>query len=369
MSDTKPGADEGVAGTDDETRSGGRTGSSGSARSGGGAQSGGRTKRRLLFGIKLVVSAVLLAWILRRADPSEVLSAATEVSIPLLLVAYVFNFVGVLITSARWRGLLAAQDVEAPPGFLLKSVLVGMFFNNFLPSTVGGDAMRAYDSYRFAKRGRAATSVVVDRLLGLLVLTLFVLVSFPFAPEISDQVPGLGLWIVAGASILIGVAWSVFFTQLYDVLGRMLGKLPAGLGRVAGKVLGSFATYRGKRAALARAFGWSLLLQANVVIHYIFIARALGLGVPAHHFFLIVPLALYIMMVPVTVNGIGLRETVFALFFAAYGIGNATAVAYAWFAYLGTVMLGLTGGVVYALRRVNPPIAVPGSAGPSGADG
>lgn len=326
-------------------------------------------KRGALIGAKVVVSTLLLVWILSRSNLAEIFEAAKDAYVPLLLLAYLFNFVGVVITSVRWRGLLAAQGVEAPTTFLLKSVLVGMFFNNFLPSTVGGDAMRAYDSYRFARSGSAVTSVIVDRMLGLLVLSVFALVSVPFAPELTNQVPMLRFWIVGGALGLVGLAWSVFFTPLYDVLGGVLARLPAGLARTAGRAFASFGAYRGQRAALARAFGWSVLLQANVVIHYILLARALGFTVPAHHFFLIVPLALYIMMVPVTVNGIGLRENVFALFLAAYGIGNASAVAYAWFAYLGTLILGLVGSAVYVLRRVKPAIPVSGSAGHTGADG
>jgi hypothetical protein len=94
------------------------------------------------------------------------------------------------------------------------------------------------------------------------------------------------------------------------------------------------------------------------------------LVVPLHHFFLIVPLALYIMMVPVTVNGIGVRESVLTLLFAAYGIGSAEAIAYAWLVYLGVIILGITGAVVYALRRLEPAIPpVTRSVGLTGADG
>lgn len=324
----------------------------------------------MLIGVKVVVSTLLLFWILSRSNLSDIFEAAKGAYVPLLLLAYPFNFVGVFISAARWRGLLEAHGVVAPTSFVLKSVMVGIFFNNFLPSTVGGDAMRAYDSYRIAKRRSAMTSVVVDRMLGLLVLTMFALLSVPFAPQLANRVPLLPLWIGGGAALLVGLAWAMFFPPSQANLEGLLTKLPAAVANPARRVIGSFAAYRGQRGALARAFGWSLLLQTTVIIYYAIMARALGLAVPLHHFFLIVPLALYIMTVPITVNGIGVRESVFALFFAAYGIGSADAIAYAWLVYLGTVILGITGGVVYALRRVEPATPpVTRSVGLTGADG
>lgn len=312
---------------------------------------------------KIVISTAMLSWILSRSNLTEVFAALAGASLPLLLIAYTLNFVGALISAARWHGLLLTHGVVVPVPTLLKSVLVGLFFNNFLPSTVGGDAMRAYDSYRISQSGSAMTSVVVDRLLGLLVLTLFALVSLPFATELSETVPLLPLWVTGGGAVLLGIAWLVFFPPSLEVIGGLISILPGRLQGLAGKIVTAFAAYRGRRAALAKAFGWSLLLQANVVVHYWIVALALGFSVPLLHFFLIVPLAIYIMMLPVTVNGIGVRENVLALFLAAYGIGSGSAVAYAWLIYLGSVMYGLLGGVVYALRRVEPVTAQVGHLG------
>jgi uncharacterized membrane protein YbhN (UPF0104 family) len=174
---------------------------------------------------------------------------------------------------------------------LVKSLLVAMFFNNILPSTVGGDASRAYDSYRIGQRGSAMTSVIVDRLLGLLVLSMFALVSLAFASGVGGRVPLLPLWVGGGGALLAGVSLAVFFPPPMAFLNRLLSWIPDPLRGVAGRVLEAFGPYRGQRAALGTAFGWSVLLQANVVLHYWIVARALGFQVPLLHFFLIVPLA------------------------------------------------------------------------------
>lgn len=311
----------------------------------------GAWRVRLLVAVKLAVSATLLYWILSRANLREVIAAAASASVPLLLFAYFLNFAGVLISATRWRGLLRAQGVDAPWGFLVKSYMVAAFFNNLLPSTVGGDASRAYDSYHAASRtADAMASVIVDRLLGLLALVLFAVVSMPFARELTAGLPALPAWIALAGLGLVGFVWVVFFGGA-RLLGRFADPLPGPVRSAAKRVAEAFAAYRGRHRVLGVAFGLSVLLQANVILHFVVIAAAMGLPVPTVGFLLIVPLATFIMMVPVTINGIGLRENALALFLAVYGVGNSEAVAFAWLVYLGSLILGVLGGLVYAVRR------------------
>ena len=89
----------------------------------------------------------------------------------------------------------------------------------------------------------------------------------------------------------------------------------------------------------------------NVVIAYYLLAQSLGLPVPFLNYFLIIPAALLVLMAPVSINGIGLREGAFVFFLGLYGIGRAEAVAFAWIAYGVLLIQGVLGGLVYAFRR------------------
>jgi glycosyltransferase 2 family protein len=317
----------------------------------GGTPRAGVWRVRLLVLAKLAVSSILLYWILSRANLAEIFAAAASVSVPLLLLAYSLDLLGLLISSTRWRGLLRAQGVDVPVGFLVKSFMVANFFNNLLPSTVGGDASRAYDSYQAASRtADAMASVIVDRLLGLLALVSFAVVSLPFARELTADLPALPAWIAVAGLGLSALVWVVFLGGA-RFLGRMAGPLPGPVKRLAKRVSSAFAAYRGQHRVLGVAFALSVLLQANVVFQFVLIAAAMGLPVPIVGFVLIVPLATFIMMIPVTINGIGLREGALALFLAAYGVGSSEAVAFAWLLYLGGLIQGVLGGIVYAMRR------------------
>ena len=87
------------------------------------------------------------------------------------------------------------------------------------------------------------------------------------------------------------------------------------------------------------------------MIHFIFLTRALGINVPIEAMFFIIPVAIFVMMLPVSINGIGLRETVFVFLFSLFGVPHIEALALAWLAYSFSLAQGILGGMVFAVRR------------------
>src|SRR5829696_3019403 len=128
--------------------------------------------------LRLAVSAGLIAWILSRTPFREVAAAFRSADLRFVLLALALNPLGYLASVRRWRLLIRAQGGDAALPFLVRSFLVGVFFNNLLPSTIGGDAVRAMDTARTGVgRAAAVAIVVVDRFIGLLALMLFAALS------------------------------------------------------------------------------------------------------------------------------------------------------------------------------------------------
>jgi glycosyltransferase 2 family protein len=127
--------------------------------------------------------------------------------------------------------------------------------------------------------------------------------------------------------------------------------IPGQLQRGVAAIAGAFELYRGRWQTLATVFSLSLLLQFNVIVHFVLIAQALGLEVPARDFCLIVPLVSFVIMLPISINGIGLRGNALAVMRGYYGAGAAEAVALAWLIHLANLILSLAGGMIYASRR------------------
>ena len=116
-------------------------------------------------------------------------------------------------------------------------------------------------------------------------------------------------------------------------------------------MLNTLQSYKDSPGAVVRALLLSFLLQLNVVIHFIFLTKALDIDVPIEAMFFIIPVAIFIMMLPVSINGIGLRETVFVFLFSLFGVPDVEALALAWLAYSFSLAQGILGGMVFAVRR------------------
>lgn len=311
-------------------------------------------RHAILVSLKLTVSAGLIFWLFRDAELDDVFVALTRADVPLLLVAFTLFFFGYLLVALRWQLLLKAQNIHPHLGFLIQSFMVALFFNNFLPSTVGGDAVRIYDSWRVGgSKSRALVVVFVDRLLGVLVLLTFAAAALLLSPRLARTVPVHGLWIGLPLAGMLAFVWMVFALPAGVLRSLRVGTLVQWVARwrPARKLGEAFLAFHGKPRVLAKGLLLSLVLQANVILHYYLISLALGLTIPLSAFFLIIPVAIVVMMLPVSINGIGLRESTYVVLFALFGVTNAQAIAFAWISYGFVLVQGLLGGLVYVLRK------------------
>ncbi len=328
------------------------------------AQEKGRRKRRVLVAAKWTVSLALLALIVFSANIREVLESLATVEIKWILAAACLQPVGSLLTAVRWRMLLSSQGVRVRLWHLFRSCIAANFFKQFMPSTIGGDTIRAYDSWRAgASKSVAISTLVVDRLLGLFVLLGFVLVALTLLGRSMAEFQGRALpWLLILGGGLSLTVWLIFAPpqRVLHATDACAARLPGFFARLYERVTASVARFRGRHRLLALSLAISLALQLNVVVFYYLIGRAMGFEIPLLMFFVIVPLATFIMLLPVSINGIGVREGAFVVLFGAAGAGiaSADAVAYAWLEYGIFLFHGILGGLLYASTR--SPVAQPG---------
>lgn len=312
-------------------------------------QPGNRLQQRFFAFLKWVVSIALIGWILRGTELGEIGDAVLAASPIWILLAASLHIVGFLIASYRWQLLLRTQGADASIPFLMESYIVSIFFSNFLPSTIGGDAVRAYDSWRVGGSKSGAVAIIfVDRFLGLVALMLFALIALPFTTALTEEIPFLNLWVVLGTAGMLVVVWMIFMPSR---LAALLTRIPLPFPQKVERLIAAFVAFQGRRDVLWKQLWLSLLLQANVIMHYYLIAEALHLSVPLYSFFFIIPLVTLLMMLPISINAIGIRESAFGFFLAAYGVSTSDAVAFAWIAYGLILLQGVLGGIFYALRK------------------
>lgn len=301
--------------------------------------------------LRLAVSAFLLWLVLRRADVGQILQAIAGVDLRWLGAAFGLHLVGFVLSAWRWRVLLDARGRRVGLFRLGTMILVGSFFNFFLPTTIGGDVVRAGEEAETSGVSLAESLGVVttDRLSGVMALLLLALGGAVIGLEASQERTIFWGSLVLGV-VVLGVLALLASGKL---LPRLESLLPAFLARPAAKIEKMLAVLRAlvsTPGVAARAVAISLLFHCNVIVHYIFIARALGIGTPPAQFFVIVPVVLFILQVPLSLNGIGYREGGFALMLGGVGVGADRAVALAWLDLGMVLFLGVAGGLVFLFR-------------------
>ncbi len=131
-------------------------------------------------------------------------------------------------------------------------------------------------------------------------------------------------------------------------------KLPGPFGKFFGKVDRAVEPFRGRHLSLVRALGLSLLLQLNVVLLHYLLSRAIGIELGFIDYFYVVPVALFVMLIPISINGIGVRESMFVFLLGSMGVAKSDALVLSLLAFSIFLAHGLMGGLVLASRGISP---------------
>lgn len=255
----------------------------------------------LRLALGLVVLALLLSQRNVAADVGQVLGT---VAIPLLLLAVLFYWMGQLLSAWKWNLLMRARGVQVSLRQCVRFYMAGMFGNLWLPTSVGGDSLRAYlvsQETPNLSLAEAAASVLVERLTGFLALLAIAGIGL----TLTGLNNGQGLLLMVGGLGLVALVllcWVVMKGLEHKSTHVLVQKL----GRVRQQV--SYYMDPELRAQLALALGLSLAFQLSQVLLNIYLAGIVGLDLPWLTFFWLCPLLALSGLLPIGIGGLGVRE-------------------------------------------------------------
>lgn len=310
----------------------------------------GRVRRAVFFALKLSVSVGLLVMLFRQTDVSVVIARLRQIDLTWVGVALLAQ-AGLLIVSGwRWRRLLLTQNVHASTTQLTLSCLVASFFNNFLPSNIGGDVIRIADTAPLTGSRTVAMAVVLlDRMLGLIALFA---VAAAGSLLLRHALPGTGyLWLL----LVLGAAAAAVVVSQPSLVPRLLsplGRLRDGwVGQRLIRLETMLERVGGRRAALIEAFGGALVVQLLIVLFYLCVAQGMRIDLPLRDALVIVPVSLVIQLAPVSINGFGVREAVFSYLFVRLGHAVDAGLALSIGGAALLILASLPGGLLFLTRR------------------
>ncbi|HXZ88408.1 MAG TPA: lysylphosphatidylglycerol synthase transmembrane domain-containing protein [Candidatus Binataceae bacterium] len=287
------------------------------------------------FALRAGLGISVVALLLWHFDARPILQLVARERAAFFAAAIALYVAGQVMSAFRWQILARVAGLGGRFGEYLAYYFVGMFTNLFVPGLIGGDAARAvYLGRRHGRMGEAVASVAADRGLGL--LALFWLAATCAIAVTSVQLPRS----MVRTTLAVGLVSFIAFLA-GPALGSIAARLPARVRSAAGPAI----IYLDRPLALVPAIVLSLILQASLAVCQYMLARGLGLDLPLTAFMLCVPIANVFASLPVTFNGLGVRETAYLVLFGFAGIGKPDAIALGllWFA---TTMVGGLFGVV-----------------------
>ena len=292
------------------------------------------------FATRAGFGLVVVAFLLWHYDARPVLRILGRENVAYFIAVIVIYVAGQVMSAWRWQLLAAVVGAYASFRDFFGYYFVGLFTNLFIPGMLGGDALRSlYLGRRSHRMGEAIASVVADRGTGVIALfwlaaLMALIVPAGFSPALIRSVVGIG--IVGLVIILVAPLIAMAVPYMPKMLRRGFGIVLPYMHRPQTMFLGLLLSF-----LLQVSLGWAQWI----------LARGLGLSTPLSVFLLCVPIANVAAGFPVTLNGLGVRETAYLVLFGMAGMARDDAIALGLLWFAATMLGGLTGAIAFAFTE------------------
>ena len=308
-----------------------------------------RKKRGIGFYLRILVSSALIFYVFYKTGLTELIETLKCADFFFLGLAFAITPVLIFLSSWKWQILLSAQGIKVSLARLVVLYLMGYFFNNIMPSSVGGDVIRAYELGKYThKKAESIASIFIERFTGLTALIFLALIAFlvkvrSFGDARLNIVMGIVVvgYISAFPLILDQRAFAFIHKKVrVRILKELMDKLQ--------KVQSAIIDYKGKNRTLGIAMIISFFFYIVAVVNVYLGCLAFGVHMPMAKLFLGVPMILVISMLPISIGGIGLSEWAYFFIFTKLGAAGSLGLLVALLMRVKAVVFGLLGGFLYS---------------------
>src|SRR6266849_2569635 len=310
----------------------------------------GQKKSLLGVAVRAVVTLLLLAFLLKSMKWSMLVTTIMHVSHTFLLIGLSAGVLCIFFSAYGWRSVVLAENIKADLARLIDLYLVGISFSHFLPTSMGGDAVKAYYVGRDSRNTPGATSAVlmsrITSFVGMLLIALPALAILH--AHFTDQV--VISFLLLSLLLIAAILGSALVALLLPKLSSRFLKGKWTHNRVFVKVLEvgvalSYAFRRPRSLLSATLFG--MLFWVASFLNYYGYAAALGLHVPLTFYAIAIPFVSIIAALPISINGFGVREGAFVYLFSTIHVPPTTSLSLALLMDAQVLLFGLIGGYIY----------------------
>ena len=318
-------------------------------------------KRPLRVSLTLLVTGLCLAYLIWKIDLGKTLRVIADANPWYLALALALMLLTVLPMAWRWQLLLRAKGVDDTIRWLTRAYFVAYAAGQILPTSVGGDAVRIYETARRhpGHGDTGAATVLLERAIGGAATLVLAAVGFLLAVGHYDV--GAYLWIEA----FFVVATIILGFLLFSRRARPLLKLGrpvlawVRLDKLVARVYHAMHSYRDHVGVLFAVFVITLGVQSVRVLAVWLSGKAVGIDLSPRPYYVMGPLLFLVMLIPFTINGFAVREAFFVSFLGKLGIDADSAFACGFLFFVMTLVLAVPGFAIICWEGVRRAPAVP----------
>jgi uncharacterized protein (TIRG00374 family) len=303
--------------------------------------------------LKILVSGLLIGLLFHKIGLQKIVYQLSAVHKGWLLAAAVIFTATHILGSYQWWLLLKSECIQISWRRTLTFYLVGLFFNNFFISALGGDLFRMYDIRQYTKDvPKAVSTVFLDRIMGLFVLSGLAVFLAPFTllrPGNRMQLLFPYFLFVAGWILFFFLFFHKPFARPFAWIVEKL--IPKGIAVKFREVYRKIHDFSKQRRLVFSLICLSFIIQSGRITTHYLLAIALGVSVSPITFFVIVPVIAIMASLPISIGGIGLREQTGVVLFGIVGMTSLQAFSIEFLAYLVAIITSIPGGVIFMIRK------------------
>lgn len=297
---------------------------------------------------KIFITIILLYLLFRKIPAGDVFRIIRKMDLRYLYLSIGLIFLYYGFFAIRWRFLLQSQDIDLKPGRSFLYILISFFFNNFLPSGLGMDAVRS--AYAGGKKNfeKAFGASLMERILGISGMMVIGLFSIFSLKSEFARFGVLYLFII----FLIGSIYFLMVSLKWRWLkDKLLSIKFLNLGESLRNVYKALKIYSKKKKVILAGLGYSILVQMAIIWINFFLARGLSMKIPFIVFVAYIPLITVISLIPITINGLGMRESAYVFLFSSYGVMQKEALSLSLLFFAASVVASSIGGILFLFVR------------------
>ncbi len=310
-------------------------------------------KKILSILLRIAISIAILYYLFRQVDKNMLFDVLRRSDKVLLFVGFLMFQLGNIFCVLRWNMLLKAAKMHLSLRRVLVSFAGGMFFNLFLPSTIGGDMMRAIDLSRHTNRSReVVATVLLDRISGYVGLVLIALFAVIIGGHLIENTSVIVSVVLITVILILGLL-VLYNTRIYSKISAFLQAGRA--SRIRGYIKDlhhEIHIFKHNKKVIVNNIIFSLLVQMTGPIMFYLIAASMGLKLKLIYFFVYIPIIGAVSMLPISIGGLGLRDAITIYFFGKAGVAKDLAFAMSLVNFSFILITGIAGGLIYYVFTV-----------------